>query len=609
MGPGIVQQSHRTIHRTEAGHDSGPAGASPAALVALTRDAELFASLRMVLGDQQELIVVDREVELAEQLLTGRAAVALIDAAAAGTPLEPLITRLKAQFPDLVLVVAGDTQAQTALAPQVMSGAVYRFLHTPVSEQRVRLFVEAALRRHGEQKHQAAAPAQPPAPVHRAPPRTTIVAAGVAGALLLVFGAWYALRDGDRARAPVETAASDVPAAARPTSIPAAASRAEQMPSAAAPVDPRLAELDRLLAAAEQALARGRLEESERLVEAARRIDSDHVRVAFLGTQIGNERERRQRGEALRAQDLQRALDARVGEILQLAEKRSASGDLVEPARDSALFHIESAAALDPDSGAVAKARDALQLRLLRRATDAMAARELEAAERWIAAAATAGAGAEAVTSARRELQQTRISAEADRITRLSREFTQRVRDGALLEPIGESAETSFQELARAAPDHPATAQARRQLADALGAEARTAAGRGDLARAGTLQAAVADIDTRAGFAEALARDIEAARAAGGVVAASTLERTRYVAPQYPPAALRAGRTGWVDLEFTVAADGTVKDVRAVRSEPGELFTEAAVEAVRRWRYRPVERAGTAVEQRARLRVRFEVSE
>lgn len=562
----------------------------------------------MALGTAHELIVVEREVELAEQLLTGRTAVALMDAAAAGVPLKPLVARLTAQFPDLVLIVAGDSQAQTVLAPQVMSGTVYRFLHTPVSEQRVRLFVEAALRRHDEQQHQAPAPTPSAIPMRRAPPRVAmaLVAAAVA---LLILGAWYFLRSNDRAQRPDAAATSRPLALASPPAAPSAADPASAESPAAAPTDPRLVELDRLLGVTEQAFARGRLEEAARLVESARRIDPDHVRIAFLIAQIDNERERRQRGEAARAQDLQRALDARVDEILQLAETRATTGNFVEPARDSALFHLESAAALDPDSEAVASAREALQIRLLRRAAEAATAHDFDAGQRWIDAAASAGASEEDLASARDNLQQSRIGAEADRITRLSREFAERLRSGALLEPAGESAESRFRELLRVAPDHPATAQARPLLAAALGAAARAAASRDDFAAADTLQSAAARIDTRPGFAEALARDIDTARVAASVVSANALERTRYVAPKYPPAALRTGRTGWVDLEFTVAADGALKDVRAVRSEPGDLFTDAAVEAVRRWRYRPVERAGTAVEQRARLRVRFELNE
>jgi len=48
-----------------------------------------------------------------------------------------------------VLVVAGGAAEQAALSAQVTSGEVYRFLHKPASEQRMRLFIDAAWRRRG----------------------------------------------------------------------------------------------------------------------------------------------------------------------------------------------------------------------------------------------------------------------------------------------------------------------------------------------------------------------------------------------------------------------------------------------------------------------------
>jgi protein TonB len=63
--------------------------------------------------------------------------------------------------------------------------------------------------------------------------------------------------------------------------------------------------------------------------------------------------------------------------------------------------------------------------------------------------------------------------------------------------------------------------------------------------------------------------------------------------------------SGWVDLAFDVEADGSVAHVAVLGSDPKDIFDEAAVAAVRRWRYRPVQRDGLPVEQRAQLRIRF----
>jgi protein TonB len=62
-------------------------------------------------------------------------------------------------------------------------------------------------------------------------------------------------------------------------------------------------------------------------------------------------------------------------------------------------------------------------------------------------------------------------------------------------------------------------------------------------------------------------------------------------APAYPELARRAHVQGIVVLEAVIAADGTVRDVRILRSA-SVLLDPAALEAVRRWRYEPA-RIGT----------------
>jgi protein TonB len=89
------------------------------------------------------------------------------------------------------------------------------------------------------------------------------------------------------------------------------------------------------------------------------------------------------------------------------------------------------------------------------------------------------------------------------------------------------------------------------------------------------------------------------------IVSAGTLERLRYIAPEYPVRARATDTSGWVDLAFDVEADGSVAHVAVLGSDPKDIFDEAAVAAVRRWRYRPVQRDGLPVEQRAQLRIRF----
>ncbi len=70
-------------------------------------------------------------------------------------------------------------------------------------------------------------------------------------------------------------------------------------------------------------------------------------------------------------------------------------------------------------------------------------------------------------------------------------------------------------------------------------------------------------------------------------------QRIHEVAPIYPPVARAARVEGTVILEALIDADGTVRDVRVLRSQP--LLDGAAVDAVRQWRFTPTQLNGEAV--------------
>lgn len=69
------------------------------------------------------------------------------------------------------------------------------------------------------------------------------------------------------------------------------------------------------------------------------------------------------------------------------------------------------------------------------------------------------------------------------------------------------------------------------------------------------------------------------------------------VNPQYPSRALLANIEGWVHVEFTITAAGTVKDARVIDADPPGYFERAALGAVQKYKYRPKIEDGTAVER------------
>jgi periplasmic protein TonB len=83
------------------------------------------------------------------------------------------------------------------------------------------------------------------------------------------------------------------------------------------------------------------------------------------------------------------------------------------------------------------------------------------------------------------------------------------------------------------------------------------------------------------------------------------LKLKRYQAPDYPPEAATRGVGGVVTVAFTVDVKGTTRDIKVTASNPEKLFDRAAVAAVRRWRYDPVEVNGVPTEIPTTLAIRF----
>ena len=69
------------------------------------------------------------------------------------------------------------------------------------------------------------------------------------------------------------------------------------------------------------------------------------------------------------------------------------------------------------------------------------------------------------------------------------------------------------------------------------------------------------------------------------------------VPPDYPARAQSRGLEGWVQVRFTITPTGTVKDPVVVNAEPKNIFDDAALKAIARWRYNPRVEGGVAVER------------
>jgi protein TonB len=78
------------------------------------------------------------------------------------------------------------------------------------------------------------------------------------------------------------------------------------------------------------------------------------------------------------------------------------------------------------------------------------------------------------------------------------------------------------------------------------------------------------------------------------------------IQPEYPIQARQKRIEGWVDVQFTVGSDGSVRNPVVLRAEPQVIFDKAALQAVRGWKYNPRIQDGQPVERPGvKVRIRF----
>lgn len=80
---------------------------------------------------------------------------------------------------------------------------------------------------------------------------------------------------------------------------------------------------------------------------------------------------------------------------------------------------------------------------------------------------------------------------------------------------------------------------------------------------------------------------------------------THRVEPVYPPEARRTRRQGWVDVSFTVQADGSVASASVSDADPKFVFDRAALSAVNHWQFTPGTQDGKPVAAQLRQRIEF----
>jgi len=151
-------------------------------------------------------------------------------------------------------------------------------------------------------------------------------------------------------------------------------------------------------------------------------------------------------------------------------------------------------------------------------------------------------------------------------------------------------------------------AQLTDELLSAMMVTAELEVQNGQLEYAGDLLNHAAELRGDPGAIASIRDDLEDAlvdQQSNRVVPVSDLTVVKSAAPRYPARAQERGQTGWVDVYFTVTPSGETADISVSNSEPKTTFDRAAVKAVEKWEFQPVDYRGRTIRQRAAARLVF----
>ena len=600
-------------------------------LVVLTGDDAFLQTMREAVGGARRLWHVPSADKVSDLLVAGEVGILVLDVQALNELPTVFVGQIKRQFPDLVVVVAGNRDAEISLAALISAGLVYRFIHKPMSPGRAKLFADAAVKKYEEQRRRSAATA----PIRRVSRsnRGALIGGAIGALGVIVVATWAFNRNADEAGTPHASAAPHSSATESPQLVRAAVAlaanrltqpagdnalelylQAQAQNPADAVARAGVAEVrERLLARAENALLEERLDEATAAIETARVSGVESGRIAFLTAQLAKSRDQVKAGQAAARAVVKSESkpDDKVSPLLELAAERMGQARLVDPEGDSALFYIQEALKVDPSNDAAQDAEKTLAIRLLTEAHGAIDHRDFVRASAWLDAARGVAAPAN-VEAAEAQLASARRQAEADAWTQLLRNATDRLEQDRLIEPANDSAKYYLMTLRSLDPGNGGLGAAMQDLGTRLVTKAHRALAleQYDAARSWLDEA------DGIGFASTESRsvrhDLDAAVAGqqflAKVVGAGDLSLVKSVQPTYPAKAESSKIQGWVELDFTVAEGGEVKDIAVHASSTPGVFDGAAISALSQWRYKPVLRDGKPVLQRARIRIRFTLS-
>jgi TonB family protein len=554
-------------------------------VVVLTSDPGLLATLHQSAGPEHAIWHAPSADTAVDLLVGGRCSILVADLGALRGDAAALLDRLHAQFPELILMATGRREEEHSVAMLVSDQRIYRFLHKPVSPARANLFLSAASRRYNELRN--AVPIDLITGKHIVPrSKTPAIVISLVVLLSLAAGGafWWQSRKEPVAVAPPPRAVGSL---TPDEQIADFLARGEMALATDRLVDPRgnnAVEYYRSVLAlqpdnpgAHTGLERVGMKMEARVLEALQERDAARGATALATLQHAVPEYPR--------------LDQLRAELLALSRSSRSPISVASPPEPVKRPPARTSA---PASTPGAKAATTQTAPTPTPSVDAPApgAAALTVTAPAAAATAAAAAGSDPTPS------------ELDNVARLRGR-------GILLEPPVNNAYEQLLALRAKYPYSIGVRTEQQQLASTFLDRTRTALAASDVATASAFLSRVDNLVPNMAATKSLQTQLatlqQQSQFNSNIVQAKTLKRVREVPPVYPRDAERQKLSGWVDVEFTVAPDGSTQDLVVRGAEPQRTFDQAAIDAVKRWRFEPIMRDGTAVAQRAALRIRFEL--
>jgi len=403
----------------------------------------------------------------------------------------------------------------------------------------------------------------------------------------------------------------------------------------------RLSEI--LLARVQSALDDRKFDAALQFLESARSIDATDSRLSALDEKIASlraelgpaqilaainaqnfDRATQLIDEAARAKTLppaklaqlrdelhRRREDFEVSRLLKLVDTRIQQDHVIDPHNDSAVYYLDQAKQAGASGPALQGQAQDLLKRLALLGHTAVQQRNFNDVDRVLTEMHLMGAPQAAIAGLQHELiaARTQQAAQNPVFPQYLELAQSRLAQGKLTEPDTDSAVFYVNQLRTADPKNSGLAQITGAVQAQIIDRARLSLDAGDIEKSEALAQTAAGLGASSDL-DALNDRIRQRKATAGQplqMPEQSLTRVNKLDVQYPARALASGVEGWVELGYTVGADGSVTNIKVLNAAPPKVFEASAGKAVSHLRYQPVVRGGKAIAVGTQVRIVYRV--